>query len=55
MRSASAIMLKSIEGKKKRLFFVTSVILAYSGYLLIFLEKSKDGTVLLLPYLNWLL
>lgn len=49
------IVLKSIEGKKKRLFFVTSVILAYSGYLLIFLEKSKDGTVLLLPYLNWLL
>ena len=49
------IVLKSIEGKKKRLFFVTTVILAYSGYLLIFLEKSKDGTVLLLPYLNWLL
>ena len=48
------IILSSIENRKQR-FFITGTILAcYGAYLLFFLVRSRDSTVMLLPYLTWL-
>lgn len=48
------MILKSIEDKKQKIFFTASVLLAYSFYLIVFLERSKQPTILLLPYMTWL-
>lgn len=48
------IVLKAIENRKQKIFFLCSVILAYTMYLVIFLVKSWEPTVMLLPYLTWL-
>lgn len=48
------IVLKAIENKKQKIFFLGSVILAYTMYLVIFIVKSRDSAVLLLPYMTWL-
>lgn len=48
------IVLKAIEEKRQRIFFLVSVTAAYAAYLVIFLMKSGDPSVLLLPYMTWL-
>lgn len=48
------IVLRAIENKRQRIFFTGSVILAYTMYLVIFIVKSRDPSVLLLPYMTWL-
>ncbi|MCM1056917.1 MAG: EpsG family protein [Firmicutes bacterium] len=48
------LVLKSIENKRQRRFFTGSVILAYTAYLVIFLLKGRESTVMILPYLTWL-
>lgn len=48
------IVLKAIENKKQKTFFLASVILAYTMYLVIFIVKSREPTVMLLPYMTWL-
>ncbi|MCM1025855.1 MAG: EpsG family protein [Roseburia sp.] len=47
-------VLKSIESKRPKAFFFGSVIFAYTIYLVIFLIKSRESTVMLLPYMTWL-
>ena len=47
-------VLKSIENRKQRLFFTGAVLVCYGAYLLVFLVRSKESTVMLLPYLTWL-
>lgn len=48
------IVLKAIENRKQRIFFLSSVTAAYTMYLLVFLWKSREPSVLLLPYMTWL-
>lgn len=48
------IVLRAIEGKRQRRFFLGAVTLAYAAYLVTFLWKSRDPSVLLLPYMTWL-
>lgn len=48
------VVLKAIEDKRQKVFFLGSVILAYVVYLVIFLLKSWEPTVMLLPYMTWL-
>ena len=48
------IVLNSIEKRKQKLFFTGSVLACYGAYFLIFLVRSKEPTVMLLPYLTWL-
>lgn len=48
------LVLKAIENRKQKRFFLCSVILAYTMYLVIFIMKSRAPTVLLLPYMTWL-
>lgn len=48
------VVLKAIESKKQKIFFLCSVILAYTMYLVIFIVKSREPSVLLLPYMTWL-
>ena len=48
------IVLSSIEKGKQRLFFTGAVLVCYGAYFLVFLERSKDSTIMLLPYLTWL-
>lgn len=48
------IVLKAIEDKRQRIFFLGSVTAAYAVYLVVFLVKSRDSTVMLLPYMTWL-
>lgn len=48
------IVLKAIEDKRKRIFFLGSIVAAYAAYLVVFLVKSRDSTVMLLPYMTWL-
>lgn len=48
------IVLKAIENRRQKTFFLGSVILAYTMYLVIFLIKSREPSVLLLPYMTWL-
>lgn len=48
------IVLKAIEDKWQKRFFLGSVILAYTGYLVVFLIKSRESTIMLLPYMTWL-
>lgn len=48
------LVLKSIENRRQKIFFLTSVILAYAMYLVLFLIKSREPTVMLLPYMTWL-
>lgn len=48
------IVLKAIGNKRQKIFFLGSVILAYSAYLVIFILKSREPSVLLLPYMTWL-
>ena len=47
-------VLRKIEDKRQKAFFTGSVILAYAAYLVVFLIKSRESTVMLLPYLTWL-
>lgn len=48
------IVIKAIEEKRQRIFFLGSIIAAYAAYLVVFLVKSRDPSVLLLPYITWL-
>ena len=48
------IVLSSIENRKQRLIFTGAVLACYGAYFLVFLVKSRDSTVMLLPYLTWL-
>lgn len=48
------IVLKAIENKKQKKFFLGSIILAYASYLVIFIVKSREPTVMLVPYMTWL-
>lgn len=48
------IVLKAIEEKSQRIFFLVSITAAYAVYLVVFLVKSRDSTVMLLPYMTWL-
>lgn len=48
------LVLRSITDKRQRTFFLVSVISAYTMYLVIFLVKSRESTVMLLPYMTWL-
>lgn len=48
------ILLRSIEDKRQRRFFLAAVTLAYAAYLVAFLVKGRDSSVLLLPYMTWL-
>lgn len=48
------IVLKAIENRKQKIFFLSSVTAAYTIYLLVFLWKSREPSVLLLPYMTWL-
>lgn len=47
-------VLRSIGDKRGRAFFTGAVLICYTVYLLAFLKKSWDPTVMLLPYLTWL-
>jgi len=48
------IVLRAIQSKRQKIFCLCSVILAYAGYLVVFLVKSREPAVLLLPYMTWL-
>ena len=48
------IVLRSIESRKQRLIFTGSILICYVAYYLVFLERSRDSTIMLLPYLTWL-
>lgn len=48
------VVLRSIEDKRQKKFFLGSVISVYVMYLVIFIIKSKAPTVMLLPYMTWL-
>ena len=48
------IILRSIENRKQRIFFTGAILVCYAAYFLVFLVKSRDSTVMLLPYLTWL-
>lgn len=48
------IVLKAIEDKRQRIFFIGSITAAYAVYLVVFLVKSRDSSVMLLPYMTWL-
>lgn len=48
------IILNSIKNRKQRLIFTGGILVCYGIYFLAFLEKSKDSTIMLLPYLTWL-
>lgn len=47
-------VLQSIPDKRQKAFFTGAILLCYAFYLLIFLKKSWDSTIMLLPYLTWL-
>lgn len=48
------IILNSIKNKKQKLFFTGAILICYGAYFLVFLERSRDSTIMLLPYLTWL-
>lgn len=48
------IILRSIQNRKQRIFFTVSILVCYGLYLLEFLVRSRDSTIMLLPYLTWL-
>ncbi len=48
------LVLQSITDKRQKAFFLVSVTLAYTMYLVTFLIKSWEPTVMLLPYMTWL-
>ena len=48
------IILGSIENRKQRRIFTGTVLLCYAAYFLVFLVRSRESTVMLLPYLTWL-
>ena len=48
------IILSSIENRKQRRFFTGAILVCYVAYFLAFLVKSRDSTIMLLPYLTWL-
>lgn len=48
------LVLQSITNKKQKAFFLVSVTLAYAMYLVLFFVKSREPTVMLLPYMTWL-
>lgn len=48
-------VLSGITGKRKRIFFKISIGVAFSLYFLIFLYKSYDISIRLLPYHSWIL
>lgn len=48
------MVLKAIGNKRQKAFCLFSVILAYLMYLVIFILKSREPTVMLLPYMTWL-
>lgn len=47
------IILKSIENRKHKYIFTGAILICYGIYFLVFLERSRDSTVMLLPYLTW--
>ena len=48
------IVLNSIDNKKQRHIFAGSILVCYGAYFLVFLVRSRESTVMLLPYLTWL-
>ena len=48
------IILRSIEDRKQKLLFTGTILVCYGVYFLVFLERSRNSTVMLLPYLTWL-
>ncbi len=47
-------VLKRIENKKWRIFWMVGVVVAFVGYFALFLHTAKDMNIRLLPYLNWI-
>ncbi len=47
-------ILKAIPHKKQRIFFSAAVAVAFCLYFALFLYKSYDVSIRLLPYLNWI-
>ncbi len=47
-------VLRSVPDKRQKAFFTGAILLCYAFYLLVFLKKSWDSTIMLLPYLTWL-
>lgn len=47
------IVLKSIEKKKWKIFWIGAIVLAYSGYFIMFLKQGYSGVIQILPYLSW--
>lgn len=47
------MVLKAIPDKRQKAFFTGSVAACFAVYLLVFLVKGRESTVLLLPYLTW--
>lgn len=47
------IILRSIENRKQRHIFTGVILACYGIYFLVFLERSKYPTVMLLPYFTW--
>lgn len=48
------IILGGIDKKKLKLFFTVVIAAGYVGYLIIFLIRSRNPVIMLLPYLTWL-
>ena len=48
------IVLRSIENRRQRLLFTGAILACYGAYFLVFLVRSWDSSVMLLPYLTWL-
>lgn len=47
------MILRAIPERKQRIFFTGAVLACYTVYLVVFLIKSREPTVMLLPYLTW--
>ncbi len=48
------IILQAITEKRQKWFFLIAIVLAFSGYLVVFIQRSREATTLLLPYMTWL-
>ena len=48
------LVLNSIDNKRHRRAFTGSILVCYGAYFLVFLIKSRESTVMLIPYLTWL-
>lgn len=48
------MVLRSVENRKLRLTFTGAILVCYGIYLLVFLVRGRESTIMLLPYLTWL-